>query len=111
MRQLINGYEFSEHTGLGAIYYTDVASALLQQITAALFEVGTLAAFVLLPRRRRTLLGCVIVWTALLVGWITIKPSNDRDWQPEVCWLAGLRSPLNKRIGSPCVMFVVIPAV
>jgi hypothetical protein len=44
-------------------------------------------AFLGLAHRRRTLLGFVLVWGALVGWWSTITPSNDRDWQPDVAVL------------------------
>jgi hypothetical protein len=40
-----------------------------------------------LSHRRRTLLGFVLVWGALVGWWSTITPSNARDWQPDVAVL------------------------
>ncbi len=70
--------------GVGAIYYADFSSAILRQMMAAVFGVGTIVAFLLMPRRRLTLLGFCIVWIALVVWWSTIKPSNTREWSSEV---------------------------
>src|SRR5262249_1972740 len=49
-----------------AIRYSDLPSA---RILGALFAVGTLLAFVLLPRRRRTLVGFLIVFALIVVWW------------------------------------------
>jgi hypothetical protein len=46
--------------------------------------VGTVLAFLLLPRRRRTLVGFAVLFALLVVAWRQIPASNDRDWQPEV---------------------------
>ena len=68
-----------------AIRYSDLPSA---QLLAALFVVAVLLAFVLLPRRGRTLVGFVVLFAVILVWWRHIPASNDRDWQPEVSRLA-----------------------
>jgi len=68
-----------------AIRYSDLPSA---RVLAALFVVGTLLAFVLLPRRGRTLVGFLVVFALILVWWRHIPASNDRDWQTEVSRLA-----------------------
>jgi len=68
-----------------AIRYSDLPSA---QVLAALFVVGTLLAFAVLPRRGRTLVGFLIAFAVVLVWWRHIPASNDRDWQPEVARLA-----------------------
>jgi hypothetical protein len=51
---------------------------------ALAFAVGTALAFLLLPRRRRTLVGFAVLFALLVVAWRQIPASNDRDWQPEV---------------------------
>jgi len=68
-----------------AIRYSDLPSA---QVLAALFVVGTLLAFAVLPRRGRTLVGFLVAFAVVLVWWRHIPASNDRDWQPEVARLA-----------------------
>ena len=73
--------------GMGALYYDGPGNSLLRGVLAALFGLVTLGAFVLLPHRRRTLGGFVLVWAALIGWWSTIAPSNARDWPPEVAVL------------------------
>jgi hypothetical protein len=53
----------------------------------AAFALATFGAFLLLPRRSRTLLGWGIAFALLLLWWTSIEPSNQRDWQPEVAVL------------------------
>jgi Domain of unknown function (DUF4105) len=72
--------------GMGALYY-DVPATPLGSILAIAFGLATLAAFLVLPRRRRTLVGFVLAWAVLVAWWSTITPSNARDWQPEVAVL------------------------
>ncbi len=73
--------------GMGALYYADAINGSLRRILAAAFGLATLGAFVFLPYRRRTLLGYLAVWVALVVWWNTLTPSHDRDWQPNVAVL------------------------
>jgi hypothetical protein len=54
---------------------------------AIAFGLATLAAFLMLPRRRRTLVGFALAWAVLVAWWSTISPSNARDWQPDVAVL------------------------
>ena len=68
----------------GAIYYSDLPGARLRAALAIGFVVATALAFLLLPRRRRTLAGFLVVFALLVVWWLRIPASNDRDWQPEV---------------------------
>ncbi len=73
--------------GIGALYYAETINSSLRPALAAAFGLATLGAFVFLPYRRRTLLGYLAVWVALVVWWNTLTPSHDRDWQPNVAVL------------------------
>jgi hypothetical protein len=68
----------------GAIYYSPIPGELLRSALAILFILATALAFVVTHRRGRTLVGYLIVFAALVALWFQIRPSNDRDWQPEV---------------------------
>ncbi len=70
--------------GAGAIYYGSLGGPRLRGILAVAFPAATALAFLLLPGRRRTLAGFLVVFAALLVWWGQVRASNDRDWQPEV---------------------------
>ena len=73
--------------GALAIYYSDLPGEPLRLGLAAAFALGTLGAFLLLRNRRRTLVGFAVAFAALLPWWISIAPSNQRDWQTEVAVL------------------------
>ena len=70
-----------------AIYYSDLAGEPLRLGLAAAFALGTLGAFLFLPNRRRTLLGFGAAFAVVLLWWLSIEPSNERDWQTEVAVL------------------------
>jgi hypothetical protein len=70
-----------------AIYYSDLAGEPVRVGLAAAFALGTLLAFALLRNRRRTLLGFGAAFALLLLWWLSIAPSNQRDWQTEVAVL------------------------
>jgi Domain of unknown function (DUF4105) len=70
-----------------AIYYSDLSGERLRLGLAGAFALGTLAAFLFLPNRRRTLLGFFAVFAVVLFWWLSIEPSNGRDWQAEVAVL------------------------
>ena len=70
-----------------AIYYSDLPSESLRIGLAAGFALGTLGAFLFLPDRRRTLLGFGGALALVLLWWMSIEPSNERDWQTEVAVL------------------------
>jgi uncharacterized protein DUF4105 len=66
--------------GAGALYYSQLPAPTL---LAMAFGGGTVLTFILLPWRRAltVFLGAFAV---LLVWWLRIPASNDRQWQPEV---------------------------
>ncbi len=68
----------------GAIYYSPLPGASLRALFAGVFVVVTALAFLLLPRRGRTLLGFFAAFGLLVALWLQIPASNNRDWQPEV---------------------------
>ena len=68
----------------GAIYYSPLPGARLRAALAAIFVLLTILGFILLPNRRRTLLGFLLSFSVVLALWLQIPASNDRDWQPEV---------------------------
>jgi hypothetical protein len=70
-----------------AIYYSDLGREPVRIGLAAAFALGTLGAFLFLPNRRRTLLGFGAAFAIILLWWLSIEPSNERDWQPEVAVL------------------------
>jgi Domain of unknown function (DUF4105) len=73
--------------GALAIYYSDMAGERLRLGLATAFALGTLAAFLFLPNRRLTLVGFAAAFAGVLLWWISIAPSNERDWQTEVALL------------------------
>ncbi|HUC98525.1 MAG TPA: DUF4105 domain-containing protein [Candidatus Polarisedimenticolaceae bacterium] len=69
---------------VGMLYYSPLLPEEARAISAGGFAVITILAFLFLPRRGRTLLGFVAVFAVLVVLFLRIPASNDRDWQPEV---------------------------
>jgi hypothetical protein len=70
--------------GAGAIYYSPLPGQILRAILAGFFVLATALAFLLLPKRRWTLLGFFVVFATLVALFFQIPASNDRDWQTEV---------------------------
>jgi len=71
-----------------AIYYSNLPGGQLRAGLAAGLVVITVLAFVLLPNRRRTLIGYLAAMALLVAWWRTIPAANDRTWQPDVAVLA-----------------------
>lgn len=70
--------------GAGAIYYSPIPNVVVRAGLAAIFVVATVLAFLLLPRRPRTLVGFFVTFAALVGLYFQIPASNDRNWEPEV---------------------------
>ena len=67
-----------------AIYYAPVGQERLRVAISALWILSTVLVFALFRQRRRSLVGYLIAFAALVLIWFQIPASNDRDWQPEV---------------------------
>ena len=77
--------------GTLAIYYSDLKSPAVRLAAAVFFGFLSLTALAGLASRRwrwRAMLSYAFLFALLLVWWSTIKPSNDRTWQPDVAVLA-----------------------
>ena len=71
----------------GALWY-DFPFAALRHPLAMFFLCGALAALVFVRPRWRAKLGIGIAVAFILAWWFTLKPSNDRPWQPDVAQTA-----------------------
>ena len=67
-----------------ALYYSTRGGSRTTAIVAIAFLLTTGLAFVVLPQRRRTLLGFLVVFAAVVTWWLWLPASNDREWLPEV---------------------------
>lgn len=66
-----------------ALYYGVAAGPRLRAAIAVAFVLAVGAGFARL-RVRRALVVFGVAFVGVLAWWLTITPSNDRDWQPEV---------------------------
>jgi hypothetical protein len=66
-----------------AIYYSNLLWPALRLILAIAFLVFSIWAL-WLTRRRRMLLVFAALFLGVVVWWISIEPSHDREWRPEV---------------------------
>ncbi len=76
--------------GALALHYSALQGNALRDVLATAFALcGLLALAALGARRwRRLTLGTfAVLFAGLLIWWIQIEPSNDRDWKPEVAVL------------------------
>jgi hypothetical protein len=67
-----------------AIYFSNLPGATLRTVAAWTFGLGLFLLFVALPKRRRTALWFVLAFGGVLIWWLLIPPSQDRNWKPEL---------------------------
>ena len=70
-----------------AVYYSNLPGEQLRLVIAIGFAACTAGVFLLLKNRLWTLIGFLAVFCLIVAWWLSIKPSNDRDWQPDVAVL------------------------
>lgn len=70
-----------------AIYYSSISNEDVRSGIAIGFALCTVAAFLVLKKRFWTFIGFLIIFCLIVSWWLNIKPSNDRDWQPDVAVL------------------------
>jgi hypothetical protein len=71
--------------GSAALWFDSHAS--LAALLAAAFALATLALLIMLRPRRRAYVAILVLFAVLLGWWLSLEPSNDRDWQPDVARL------------------------
>jgi hypothetical protein len=70
-----------------AINYSPLQPAWLRGGLSALVPVGAVVALLLVRPLWRVLAGILAAFVVVLGAWLSIPPSNERDWQPEVAVL------------------------
>ncbi len=77
--------------GALAVYFGDSDSGIIRNSLSVGFGVFSLVTLISLgfPHwRKRCLYGYGVVFSLILIWWLSISPSNDRQWQPDVAKLA-----------------------
>jgi len=70
-----------------AALYFDVRISWLRVPLAVAYPAGLLVAWIFLKPRRRALAVTIGGFALVLGWWLSLKPSNERDWQPDVATL------------------------
>jgi hypothetical protein len=70
-----------------AIFYSHISSEDVRSGIAIGFPICTASAFLFFKKRFWTFIGFLIIFCLIVAWWLNIKPSNDRDWQPDVAVL------------------------
>lgn len=71
-----------------ALWFDGPASRALAGVLTGGFALASLALLLFVRPFRRALLVAAALFGAVLNWWLSIAPSNDRDWQPDVARLA-----------------------
>jgi len=74
--------------GSAALWFDGPAVRPLAALLVVAYILATLAVLIRIRPMRRAYAGALILFAVLLGWWLSIAPSNDRDWQPEVERLA-----------------------
>jgi len=70
--------------GVGALYFSPLLPAEWRAVGAAGYGAATILAFALLPYPGRTAVAALGIFAILVILFLRIPASNDREWQPEV---------------------------
>jgi hypothetical protein len=69
--------------GVGALYFSPLLPARWRALAAASYGTASILAFALLPSPV-TAVAALAIFTVLVILFLGIPASNDRDWQPDV---------------------------
>ncbi len=69
---------------MAAIYYSNLPWSFLRTGAAIAFPVVCFVIFFTIRQFRKAFLVFLAVFAVVLVYWLLIPPSNNRDWQPDV---------------------------
>jgi hypothetical protein len=70
--------------GVGALYFSPLLPARWRAFAAASYGTASILAFALLPYPGRTAIAALAIFAVLVILFLRIPASNDRDWQPDV---------------------------
>jgi len=73
--------------GSAALWFDGPASRPLAGLLAAAFPLAAVALLILLRPKRRAYAAFLTMFAVLLGWWLSLSPSNDRDWQRDVAQL------------------------
>lgn len=73
--------------GSAALWFDGPTSRPLAGLLAAAYPLASLALLTLVRPRRRAYAAILLLFAVLLGWWLSLEPSNNRDWQPDVARL------------------------
>jgi hypothetical protein len=75
---------------VAAIYYSNIPGQFLKVAGAVIFAVAGCSFFVVVRPFRRAYLAFLVLFAVVLVWWLLIPASNNRNWQKDVATLASV---------------------
>ena len=73
---------------VAALYFDLLPGPSLRTVAASGYGIAMLATLLVFRGRGRGIAICVAAFVLVLAWWLTLKPSNDRAWQPDVAQTA-----------------------
>jgi hypothetical protein len=70
--------------GVGALSFAPLLPARWRAFAAAAYAIASILAFAVLPYPGRTAVAALAIFAVLLILFLRIPASNNRDWQPDV---------------------------
>jgi len=70
--------------GVGALYFSPLLPTRWRAFAAVSYGTASILAFALLPFPGRTAIAALGIFAVLVILFLRIPASNDRDWQPDV---------------------------
>jgi hypothetical protein len=70
--------------GVGALYFSPLLPARWRAFAAASYGTASILAFALLPSPGRTAVAALAIFAVLVILFLRIPASHNRDWQPDV---------------------------
>src|SRR5882762_1024062 len=70
----------------GAVWF-DAPFGNANKVVAGLLAVASAAALVFVRRLWRKIGAVALLFAGVLIWWLTLSPTNDSDWQPDVAQL------------------------
>jgi hypothetical protein len=78
--------------GALAISYSNLSSPSLRTGLSVAFALSVVAGLLFVRPHRRAVYGFLLIFAGLVLWWLSISPSQDRDWQPDVAVLPSATS-------------------
>jgi hypothetical protein len=73
---------------IAALYFDLLPGSTLKIVLASAYAIAMLAALFVFRRGGIGIEICVVGFALVFIWWLTLKPSNDRAWQPDVAQTA-----------------------